>query len=143
MKGCSYCVKLQYKIMYYDIPKHLRVGTKIAAIIVIHFNLIQMICITTYTVYILLGRALVSHVIYKPQLLGVFNKYMTQVRGQRKFIYSRLHVCMGSYVYFTLSSFLLQSWISALIVNKTMETKYNTHNSIVKVSMVQSKNSYL
>ena len=49
MKGCSYCVKLQYKIMYYDIPKHLRVGTKIAAIIniVTHF---QMICITTYTV---------------------------------------------------------------------------------------------
>ena len=30
------------------------------------------------------------YVIYKPQLVGVFHKYTTQVQGQRKFISGKL-----------------------------------------------------
>ena len=59
----------------------------------LHTNM-EGFCRAGHIYDILLGRALASHVIYKPQLLGASNKYMTQVQGQRKFIYSRLHVCM-------------------------------------------------
>ena len=45
-----------------------------------------------YEIYVLACMCQIEskYVIYKPRLQGVFNKYMTRVRGQRKFISGKL-----------------------------------------------------
>ena len=74
------------------------------------------------------------YVIYKPWQLGVYNKYMTQVRGQKKFAIDKPRAQgQGSYVCFTYcngrgSYDEVILVVSTYIIQQKPVTMFSTHS---------------